>query len=211
MGFSDMGSFGSEMQTPNFDALARDGVRFANFYTHASSPPAQKTIPDALRHIPRFSLDVLASLSVPIGEYDPSKPLNLGRNRWYGYLGLPITRFFGTNDNYVGQSLSTDPKFQLDGHLTRDLGEHLWAAIDGSWFYGGTSSVNGVPGEKLNDVVLGLTLGYTLNDNMALTFGYKSTVNDNAPTALRMNTFMVSLLFGWHPIVEGSRRLQGEK
>jgi hypothetical protein len=46
---------------------------------------------------------------------------------------------------------------------------------------------------------------------MALTFGYKSTLNDNAPADLRMNTFMVSLLFGWHPIVEGSRRLSAEK
>ena len=36
MGFSDMGSFGSEIKTPNLDSLAKDGVRFTNFYTHAS-------------------------------------------------------------------------------------------------------------------------------------------------------------------------------
>jgi len=229
-----MGRVSGEVMTDELTSTQSSlgfGDPMVQFNVNIIGPPAQKTIPDAMRYEPRFSLDVLASLSVPIGEYDSSKALNLGQNRWYGYLGLPIVWqlgswvpgrrmtleflpivwFFGTNDNYVGQSLSTDPKFQLDGHLTRDLGEHLWAAIDGSWFYGGTSSVNGVPGEKLNDVLLGLTLGYTLNDNMALTFGYKSTVNDNAPTALRMNTFMVSLLFGWHPIVEGSRRLQGEK
>ena len=31
LGFADMGSFGSEIKTPNLDSLAKDGVRFANF------------------------------------------------------------------------------------------------------------------------------------------------------------------------------------
>ncbi len=35
MGFSDMGSFGSEIRTPNLDSLAKSGVRFPNFYTQA--------------------------------------------------------------------------------------------------------------------------------------------------------------------------------
>ena len=29
LGFADMGSFGSEIKTPNLDALAKDGVRFS--------------------------------------------------------------------------------------------------------------------------------------------------------------------------------------
>ena len=44
MGYADMGSFGSEIKTPNFDALAKDGVRFTNFYTHASSSPTRATM-----------------------------------------------------------------------------------------------------------------------------------------------------------------------
>lgn len=41
MGYSDMNSFGSEIQTPNLDKLAYDGVRFNNFYTHASCSPSR--------------------------------------------------------------------------------------------------------------------------------------------------------------------------
>ena len=63
----------------------------------------------------------------------------------------------------------------------------------------------------LNNVGVGLTLGYQVNSNLNLTFGYKSTVNDSAPTDLRMDGFMVTLVFGWHPTVEGMRRLKGEK
>ena len=33
MGFADMGAFGGEIRTPNLDSLAKDGVRFTNFYT----------------------------------------------------------------------------------------------------------------------------------------------------------------------------------
>jgi arylsulfatase len=44
MGFSDMGSFGSEIRTPNMDALAKDGVRFVNFYTHASCSPTRSML-----------------------------------------------------------------------------------------------------------------------------------------------------------------------
>jgi arylsulfatase A-like enzyme len=44
MGFSDMGSFGSEIKTPNLDSLAGDGVRFTNFYTHASCSPTRSML-----------------------------------------------------------------------------------------------------------------------------------------------------------------------
>jgi arylsulfatase len=44
LGFADMGSFGSEIQTPNLDSLARDGVRFANFYTHATCSPTRSVL-----------------------------------------------------------------------------------------------------------------------------------------------------------------------
>jgi arylsulfatase len=44
MGFSDMGSFGSEIRTPSLDALANEGVRFTNFYTHASCSPTRSML-----------------------------------------------------------------------------------------------------------------------------------------------------------------------
>jgi arylsulfatase len=44
MGFADMGAFGSEIRTPNLDSLAKDGVRFTNFYTHASCSPTRSML-----------------------------------------------------------------------------------------------------------------------------------------------------------------------
>jgi arylsulfatase len=44
LGFADMGSFGSEFKTPNLDSLATAGVRFTNFYTHASCSPTRSLL-----------------------------------------------------------------------------------------------------------------------------------------------------------------------
>jgi hypothetical protein len=193
-------------------------------------PPAQKNLVDVLRYEPGFSLDVIADLALPFGEYDDTRQLNLGQNRWYGRVGAPIVWqlgpwvpgrrttlellpavwLFGTNDDFVGQTLTTDPMFQVDAHLTRDFTEHLWGSLDGAWYTGGKATIGGVEGEKLDNLGIGITLGYQINDNLGLTVGYKSTVNDSAPGDLQMDGFMVSLVAGWHPLVEGARRLKGE-
>ena len=44
MGFSDMGSFGSEINTPNLDALASVGVRFTQFGVSATCSPSRSML-----------------------------------------------------------------------------------------------------------------------------------------------------------------------
>jgi arylsulfatase len=44
LGFADLGSYGSEIRTPNLDALAQEGMRFTNFYTHATSSPTRSML-----------------------------------------------------------------------------------------------------------------------------------------------------------------------
>src|SRR4051812_21048978 len=44
MGFSDIGPFGSEIPTPNLDALAHDGVRFSQFYNTGRCCPTRASL-----------------------------------------------------------------------------------------------------------------------------------------------------------------------
>jgi hypothetical protein len=198
------------------------------FNLNLIGPKAQRTIPDAMRFEPGFSLDLVADIMVPIGKYNADQQLNIGQNRWYGRVGLPIVWqlgpwipgrrttlevlpavwLFGDNNDFVGQTLSTDPMFQVDAHLTRDLTPSLWAAIDASYYTGGRATIGGIAGDKLNNFGIGATLGYEVNHNLNLTFGYKTTVNDSDPGDLRMDRFMFTLVYGWHPTIEGARRLQ---
>ncbi len=206
------------------------GDPMLEFGVNLVGPKAQKSIPDVLRYEPGFSLDLMADLALPIGEYDNQQALNVGQNRWYGRIGAPIVWqlgdwvpgrrttleflpavwLFGDNTDYMGQTLKTDPMFQLDAHLTRDFTEHFWGALDVAWYNGGKATVNGVEGKKLSNVGIGLTLGYQVNENLSVTVGYKSTVNDSAPGDLKMDGFMISLVYGWHPIIEGMKRLKNE-
>jgi arylsulfatase/uncharacterized sulfatase len=43
-GFSDVGAFGSEIQTPNLNQLAQTGVRFSNFHVSASCSPTRSML-----------------------------------------------------------------------------------------------------------------------------------------------------------------------
>jgi hypothetical protein len=200
------------------------------FNVNLIGPKAQKNLADVAPYQPGFSLDLIADLVVPIGEYDNGRALNLGQNRWSGRVGAPIVWqfgswvpgrrttlellpavwLFGPNDDYVGTTLETDPLFQIDAHLTRDFTSSFWGSLDGVWYTGGVATIHGVEGEKLDNLGVGLTLGYHVNESLGVTFGYKSTINDSAPGDLQMDQFMVSVVYGWHPIIEGVRRLKGD-
>lgn len=191
-------------------------------------PKAIKNIPDLLRYEPKFSLDLILDVAAPLGEYNSEQAVNLGQNRWYGRVGAPLvwqigswvpgrrTTFellpsvwmFTDNTNYVnGQTLKTDPMFQWEAHLTRDFTENFWFSLDGNQMTGGQSHINGVGGESLNNLGVGLTLGYQLTDNLSLTTAYMSTINDRSPGDLKMDGVTLSLTYGWHKIVEGQKRL----
>ena len=44
LGFFFKGTSTTEIYTPNLDSLAKEGVRFSNFYTHASCSPTRSML-----------------------------------------------------------------------------------------------------------------------------------------------------------------------
>jgi hypothetical protein len=193
-------------------------------------PKAIMNIPDMLRYKPGFSLDIIGSLAVPIGEYDNESPVNIGQNRWYGRIGAPIVWqlgswvpgkkttlealpaiwLFGDNKDFMGKKMETKPIYQVEGHLTRDFMERMWGSLDFIWYTGGQATIDGIEGDKMSNSGIGGTLGYHVNDNMQLTIAYVSSINDKAAEDLKMDTFRVTLIYGWHNLIEGMHRLKGE-
>ena len=193
-------------------------------------PKAIMNLPDMLRYKPGFSVDVIGSLAIPIGEYDNTSPINIGQNRWYGRIGtpvvwqlgqwipgkrttfevLPAVWFFSDNTDFVGKTMSTKPMYQIEAHVTRDFMERVWGSLNLISYSGGKATIDGNEGSALNNLGVGGTLGYVVNDNMQLNISYTSTINDSASDALKMDGFRITLLYGWHPLVEGMHRLKGE-
>lgn len=187
-------------------------------------------IPDMLRYKPGFSVDIIGSLAIPIGEYDNTSPINIGQNRWYGRIGtpvvwnlgqwipgkrttfemLPAVWFFSDNTDFVGKTMSTKPMYQVEAHLTRDFMERIWGSLNIVSYSGGKASIDGVEGSSLNNIGVGGTIGYEINQNMQLNISYTSTINDSDAEDLKMDGFRITLLYGWHPLIEGMNRLKQE-
>lgn len=190
-------------------------------------PKAIMGIPDMLRYKPGLSVDIVGSLAVPLGAYDNTSPVNIGQNRWYGRVGLPVVWqigawvpgkrttlellpaiwMFSDNTDFMGETMETKPMYQLEAHLTRDFMARFWGSFDVISYSGGQATVDGVEGSALSNLGMGGTLGYHVNDNMQLNISYLSTVNDKEPEDLKMDGFRITLLYGWHPLIEGMHRL----
>jgi hypothetical protein len=216
----------------DFSATARGfGDPMLQAGINVIGPKAIMNIPDMLRYKPGFSVDIIGSLAIPIGEYNNTSPINIGQNRWYGRIGTPVVWqlgqwipgkrttiellpamwFFSDNNDFMGKTMSTKPMYQIEAHLTRDFMERVWGSLNLVSYSGGKATIDGVEGSSLNNLGVGGTIGYEVNQNMQFNISYTSTINDSAAEDLKMDGFRFTLLYGWHPLVEGMHRLKGNE
>jgi len=205
------------------------GDPMIQYTVNLAGGPALKTLAQMARYEPRYTLDLLGALAIPIGEHDDDQPLNLGQGRWYGRIGAPIMYrlgpwvpgrratlevvpavwLFSENGSYLGtKTMSTSPLFQLEGHVTRDFTESLWGSFDASWFAGARPTIDGRDGSSLNNPGVGFTLGFKVTENLAINTTYFSTVADSDATDFRGDEFRIMFTYGWHKLIEGMHRLK---
>src|SRR5258707_347074 len=109
-----------------------------------------------------------ASLKVitPTGQYDPTKLINWGTNRWsfkpeFGYSqrwkkwvldGYAGVWFFTTNSDFWSRNIyypgtrsqTQEPIGSFEGHLSYDFKPRLWASVDGNFWFGGDTTLGGI-------------------------------------------------------------------
>src|SRR5881227_3796169 len=66
MGFSDIGCYGGEIQTPNLDRLAANGLRYSQFYNTARCSPSRASLLTGL-HPHQTGIGVLTRPDRPLG------------------------------------------------------------------------------------------------------------------------------------------------
>ncbi len=97
MGYSDIGCYGGEIATPNLDAMARDGLRFTQFYNGAKCGPTRAALLTGL-YAQQVGNGKLADC-VTIGEVlREAGYRTLMTGKWHS-SGLPVERGF---DRYFG-------------------------------------------------------------------------------------------------------------
>ena len=110
LGFSDLGCYGSEIETPNLDALANNGVRFSQFYNTAKCHSSRVSLltgqyclaagDTSLSHAVT-SAEVLGSagyFTAMTGKWHLKKqPTDFGFQKYFGHLSGACNYFSGDN------------------------------------------------------------------------------------------------------------------
>jgi len=139
-----------------------------------------------------------ASLRIvaPTGQYDATKLINWGNNRWAFKPEIGVSRRWGhwIIDGYAGAwFFTTNPAFfsknrfnpevseqkqspivAFEGHLSYDVRPRLWASLDGNFWRGGRTSFNGVenPGTELRNSRVGGTVSIPMSRHQSVKFSY---------------------------------------
>ncbi len=136
-------------------------------------------------------------VSAPTGQYDPTKLINWGANRWAfkpefaysqrfkgklvadGYFGVwfftPNNDFWSRNAFYPGtRTQSQAPVSAVEGHLSYDFKQRLWASLDVNFWYGGTTTLAGVENSlsTQRNSRIGGTFSVPISKHQSLKFSY---------------------------------------
>jgi hypothetical protein len=131
-----------------------------------------------LKEFAAYQQDVIVGVSLqvlaPWSQYDSSRLVNIGTNRWSFKPEVGVSKAIGQwtleataavtlytdNDDYQnGNTRSQDPLYALQGHAIYGFRSGVWASLDATYFAGGRTEVNG---ERNSDLQQNWRAGATL-------------------------------------------------
>jgi hypothetical protein len=160
------------------------------------------TLQQFAKHRAPTIVGVSLTVGAPVGQYVPTRYINLGTNRWSfkPEIGMSRTRgvwtfegdigavFFTDNANYVnGSTRQQAPIVGLQGHLIRTFRPGLWIAADANYWKGGRVTTNGTAqvSEQQNSRI-GATFAYPVRRHQfrfSYSFGAYTTIGGDFQSA----------------------------
>jgi hypothetical protein len=144
-------------------------------------------------------LGVSFKVVAPTGQYDGTKLINNGANRWafkpelgysrrWGHWVLDVygaAWFFTTNPEFFShnatvpglQAQTQKPIAAVEGHLSYDVKPRLWISLDSNLWFGGRTSLNRVenPLTRQASSLVGGTASVPLGKHQSLKVSYSNT------------------------------------
>jgi len=147
----------------------------------------------------------------PLGQYDPSKFINLGSNRWVfrprlGFSGrlrkwtleaMVDAYFFTDNDEaYGGTVFSQDPLYALQANVIYTFRKGIWLSITAGIANGGKPSVNGVEKEEIDmNTRMGGVFSVPINRRYSLKMFYTNSVRTSI--GMDFDLLGISVQYKW--------------
>jgi hypothetical protein len=122
-----------------------------------------------MKEFPSFQQDLIVGaalqVSVPLGQYDDTRLVNIGTNRWFFKPSLGVSKAMGpwilegtaavtfytdNTDFFRGQTREQDPLYGAEAHVIRSFSRGIWGSIDATYFTGGSTTVNDVAKRDLH-------------------------------------------------------------
>ena len=156
------------------------------------------TLEDFAKWRQKTLLGVSLRVVPPTGQYDATKLINLGSNRWAWKPELGYSRrwghwildayggvwFFTENpeffsNNQFSQGVHTQsqsPTGSFEGHLSYDFKPRLWISLDGNYWFGGKTSVDGLENAATlqRNSRVGVTVSFPLSRHQSLKLSYNN-------------------------------------
>jgi hypothetical protein len=191
------GQFAEAVRRGIADVQLRLGV---NLY----GAPAM-TLQELARSGRRTTLGVSLTMTVPVGQYDPAKLINLGTNRWAFKPEVGFTHntgrrwlfevyggvwLFTDNDDFYGGSLRAQkPIGSVQFHVRYTFKPGLWLSGNSNFYSGGRTTVDG----KINlDFQRNSRIGATFNMPLTRRSALRFAVSRGAYTTIGADYTSVS-------------------
>lgn len=160
---------------------------------------------------PETSLGASLLVVPPLGQYDSSKLINLGTNRW-GFkpeLGLSypvgpwgfefyagVWLYTANNEFFGGHVRRQDPIPSFQTHIYYTIRPRMWASLDFTYYVGGSTTVDGQKNnDRLDNTRGGLTFAIPLSLNQSVKLTWSRGVTTRIGTSF--DTISVAWQWAW--------------
>ena len=136
-----------------------------------------------MKEFPSFQQDLIVGaalqVSAPWGQYDDTRIVNIGTNRWFFKPSLGVSKAVGAwileataavtlytdnTDFFRGQTREQDPLYAAEAHVIRSFSRGIWGSLDATYFAGGSTTVDNVAKRDLQrNWRFGATLALPIN------------------------------------------------
>ena len=156
----------------------------------------------------RTTVGASLAVSLPLGSYDPSELINVGRNRYafrpqlgvlhqrgaWSYELTTSLFWFTDNDDFVDEAtLEQDAVWALQGHVTRNFSGNLWLGVGVAYAQGGDVTIDGQRIDyEVDNLIWNVVANYRIDRRQSVTLAWQQ-----GRTQVDVGTDFDSWLLAW--------------